>query len=61
MSQALLAKSAGGEGSEEGHASACGSDGGKVYVFDVASGAVVQTLEHGKEQLLIQTVAVRFI
>jgi hypothetical protein len=43
---------------EKGRTVVTGSDHGKVYVFAVSKPESVQTLEHGRESVIIQAVEV---
>jgi hypothetical protein len=36
----------------------CGSDHGMIYVFDIATSKLVETLAHGKTQAFVQTIEV---
>lgn len=45
---------------ERGNAVVTGSDHGKVYVFMVNKKEPIQRLEHGRENVMIQVVEVKF-
>jgi hypothetical protein len=45
---------------EKGNTVVTGSDHGNVYVFTVNKTEPIQRLEHGREQVMIQTVEVMF-
>ena len=49
----------GGVFAEMGRAVVCGSDHGKVYVFEIDDGKPCQILKHGSAEQMIQAVEVR--